>query len=132
MTSTRCVGSYVGYIKIINPRYTQYPKTLEEAIKSAQIFDDSMDKKGFGKISWEDKSQNSYAKGSKRKFSQSLVDSSQKPKGGCGPLTHEDFERAKNEGTHEKKDCPQLRHKDAKKGKGKEKALHMVQVMDDE
>ena len=133
-----------GFIRGLHKDYqakvrTQYPKTLEEAIKSAQIFDDSMDKKGFGKTSWEDKSQNSYAKGGKRKFSQSPADSPQKHKGGRGPLTREDFERAKNKrlcfhclGTHEKKDCPQLRHKDAKKGKGKEKALHMVQVMDDE
>ena len=95
-----------------------------------------MDKKGFGKTSWEGKSQNSYAKGGKRKFSQSPADSPKKPKGGRGPLTSEDFERAKKErlcfhclGTHEKKDCPQLKHKDAEKGKGKEKALHMVQVL---
>ena len=133
-----------GFIRGLHKDYqakvrTQYPKTLEEAIKSAHIFDDSINKKGFGKTSWEDKSHNSYAKGSKRKISQSLVDSSQNPKGGHGPLTREEFERGKNEilhfhclGTHEKKDCPQLKHKDAEKGKGKEKALYMVQVMDDE
>ena len=49
-----------GFIRGLHKYYqakvqTQYPKTLEKAIKSAQIFDDSMDKKGFGKTSWEDK-----------------------------------------------------------------------------
>lgn len=63
--------------------------------------------------SWEGKPQNSYPKGGKRKFLQSSADSPKRPKGGCGPLTSEDFERAKKEkicfqclGTHEKKDCP--------------------------
>ena len=85
-----------GFIRGLHKDYqakvrTQYPKNLEEAIKSAQIFDDSMDKKGFGNTSWEGKSHTSSAKGGKRKFTPSPNDALNKPKGGRGPLTSEDF-----------------------------------------
>ena len=98
MTSKRCVG----YIKIIEPRYE--PNNLRPLRKPLKLPRSLMIAWSFAKTSWEDKSQNSYAKGGKRNFSQSPADlpqnpkgGHQKPKGGRGPLTHEDFERAKNE-----------------------------------
>ena len=115
---------------------TQYPKTLEDAIKCAQIYDDMLDKKGITHAFASHKNKTSNFKGSKRKYTTASKAVVKKPKGARGPLSHEDFERARKEklcflclGDHEKKDCPQLKGKEPERGKGKEKALHMVQVL---
>ena len=64
-----------------------------------------------------------------------MVETPKKPKGSSGPLSLQKYERAKKEKLcynfvtkeHEKKDCPQLPHKN--KDKGKEKAAYMVQKL---
>ena len=126
-----------GFVRGLDKEYqakvkTQYPKTLEAAIQSALIFDDAMDKHGLDKSN---KSNNLQSNTFKRKFANNSVESAKKAKGSSGPLSSQEYERAKKEKLcyvclskdHEKKNCPQLPQKN--KNKGKEKAAHMVQKL---
>ena len=76
-------------------------------------------------------------KSGKRKIdTNSKEDVSKKPKGFRGPLSSDELARARRDklcfqclGSHERKDCPQLKDNTADKNKGKEKALHTVQLL---
>ena len=116
---------------------TQYPKTLEDAIKSAQIFYDSLDKSS-SVPAWGKSASHGYAfKSRKRKIdTNSKEDVSKNPKGFRGPLSSDEFAPARRDklcfqclGSHERKDCPQLKDNTADKNKGKEKALHTVKLL---
>ena len=79
-----------GFLRGLNDEYkakvkTQYPKTLEDAIKSAQIFDDNFDKPFIKSTP-----QISPFKNGKRKHEMvPKEDPSKKPKGAKGPLSSE-------------------------------------------
>ena len=76
---------------------TQYPKTLNDAIKCALIYDDTVDKKGITHAFASHKNKTSHFKGNKRKYTTASEEVVKKPKGARGPLSHEDFERARKE-----------------------------------
>ena len=57
---------------------TQYPKNLEVAIQSALIFDDTMDKRGFDKLT---KFNNLQSNANKQKFASNYVETPRKPEG---------------------------------------------------
>ena len=105
-----------GFVRGLDKEYqakvkTQYPKTLEAAIQSALIFDDAMDKRGLNKSN---NSNNLQSNTFKHKFANNSVESPKKAKGSSGPLSSQEYERAKKEKLcyvclskdHEKKDCP--------------------------
>ncbi|MCO5591548.1 hypothetical protein L7F22_045534 [Adiantum nelumboides] len=131
-----------GFLRGLNDEYktkvkTQYPKTLEDAIKSAQIFDDSLDKassmSAWGKSALEG---SSFKNGKRKSDSTSKEDGFKKPKGAKGPLTSEELARARREklcfqclGSHERKDCPQLKGNAPDRNKGKETDMHTVQLL---
>ena len=132
-----------GFLRGLNDEYktkvkTQYPKTLEDAIKSAQIFDDSLDKQS-SVPAWGRNAFNGFAsKTGKRKMdTHSKEDVSKKPKGVRGPLSSDELARARRDklcfqclGSHERKDCPQLKGNALEKNnKGKEKVVHTVQLL---
>ena len=126
-----------GFIRGLKEEYqakvkTQYPKTLDDAIKDAQIFDDI-----HGKSSTKGAHKDYTSTNTKRKFHvSSKEDTSKKPKVARGPLSSDELARARRDklcfqclGSHERKDCPQLKGNVPNKNKGKEKALHMVQLL---
>ena len=111
---------------------------MEEAIKRAQIFDDMLDKKSNASAWGKSFASNlSSSKNGKRKFNNfSKEDNGKKPKGARGPLSTNELELAHQEklcfqclGSHERKDCPQLKGNAPDKSKEKEKVLHMVQLL---
>ena len=109
---------------------TQYPKTLEEVIQSAQIFDDTLDpiSKAFARGK-----SNAFNNGGKRKFNNfskethnDKQDHAKKPKGGRGPLSSDELARARREklcfhclGSHEYRHCSLLKGNEANRAKGK-------------
>ena len=126
-----------GFLRGLNDEYktkvkTEYPKTLEDAIKSAQIFYDSLDK-ASSVPAWGKSASHVHAfKTGKRKIdTNSKEDVSKKPKGFRGPLSSDELARARRDklcfqclGSHERKDCPQLKDNTADKNKGKEGFAH--------
>ena len=133
------------FIRGLNDDYktkvkTQYPKTLEEAIKAAQIYDDSADKLNKPTIWGKSSSSNTFSNNVKRKNGGSSKEDTNKgngknPKGAGGPLTSDKLARARKErlcfqclGSHERKDCPKLKSNELK-NKNKEKSMHMVQLL---
>ena len=134
-----------GFIRGLNDDYmtkvkTQYPKTLEEAIKEAQIYDDLSDKPDKPTTWGKPSSSNTFSKNGKRKVgfpSKEYTNkiNGKKPKGAGGPLTSDKLARARKEklcfqclGSHEHKNCPQLKSNELK-NKNKEKSMHMVQLL---
>ncbi|NHV87573.1 hypothetical protein, partial [Escherichia coli] len=77
---------------------TQYPKTLEDAIKSAQIFYDTHDK-SFDRSMYKSAFQSSTFKNGKRKnhVVVSNEDSTKKAKVAKGPLSSNELARARRE-----------------------------------
>ena len=90
---------------------TQYPKSLEAAIQSALIFDDTMDKCALHKST---KYNTLHSNANKQKFASTVVETPKKPKGSSGLLSLQEYEMAKKEKLyykflsreHEKNDCP--------------------------
>ena len=131
-----------GFIHGLDNEYkakvkTQYPKTLEETIKSAQIFDDMLDKKALA-LSHNKTSASSFSsfKNKRKNANLSKEAHSKKPKGAKGLLTSNKLDKARKEnlcfdclGQHARKDCPQLCSNDPVTNKGKEKAVHTVQLL---
>ena len=131
-----------GFIRGLDNEYkakvkTQYPKTLEEAIKSAHIFDDMSDKKALA-LSHNKSPASSFPsfKNKRKNANFSKEEHSKKPKGAKGPLTSDELARARKEnlcfnclGQHARKDCPQLRSNDPVTNKVKEKGVHTVQLL---
>ena len=126
-----------GFVRGLDTKYhakvkTQYPKTLEAAIQSALIFDDTMDKRGMHKST---KFNSLQSNAHKRKFASNSAETPKKSKGSSGLLSPQEYERAKKEklcyhclgSDHEKRICPQLPRKN--KNKNKEKVAHMVQKL---
>ncbi len=95
---------------------TQYPKTLEEAIKSAQFFNDMSDKKSLSlSINKSSLSNFSPFKNKRKNANFSIEEHPKKPKGAKGSLTSDELASACKEnlcfnclGQHARKDCPQL------------------------
>ena len=134
-----------GFIRGLEPDLqkaveSKDPKTLDEAIKQAHIYGDPQDEDDHDKTqhtrTMSTTNENAHASFSvrhKRKFRPAQVQQAKKPKGSQGgPLSKDDFERAKRDnlcfnclGKHPKKDCP----KGKTAGPGKEKAVHMVQLL---
>ena len=131
-----------GFIHGLDNEYkakvkTQYPKTLEEAIKCAQIFDNMFNKKALA-LSHNKSSASSFSsfKNKRKNANLSKEAHSKKPKGAKGPLTSDELAKARKEnlcfnclGQHAHKDCPQLHSNDPITNKGKEKVVHMVQLL---
>ena len=135
-----------GFIQGLNNKYkakikTQYPKTLEEAIKSAQIFDDTLEKSHIAKfpsartnVSTPTSKFNNNA--NKRKEVGGGTNDTKKQKVRKGKLTSEEMARAWCErlcfgclGKHEQKDCPLKSVNESDKGGGAKKAMHCVQIL---
>ena len=109
-------------------------------IQSAQIFDDTLDPSS--KASAQRKS-NALNNGGKHKFNNfsketpnDKQDHAKKAKGAREPLSSDELARARREklcfhclGSHERRHCPLLKGNKPNKAKGKEKAMHMVQVL---
>lgn len=70
---------------------------MEEAIKSAQIFDDNLKKKGTYEPSWGSKTTTSNFKGSKKTPLAPSSELVKKPKQWQGPLITKDFGKAKKD-----------------------------------
>ena len=107
-----------GFVRGLDKEYqakvkVQYPKTLDAAIQSALIFDDTMDKRGLDK-SKKFNGLQSFAP--KHKFVGTSSEIQKKSKGSSGPLSPQEYEQAKKDklcyhclaNDHEKKNCPQL------------------------
>ena len=120
---------------------TQYPKMLEEAIKSAQIFDDTSEKLHSIKfppartnVSTQTFKFNNNA--NKQKEVCGRTNDTKKQKVCKGKLTSKEMARARRErlcfgclGKHEQKDCPLKSVNESNKGGGVEKAMHCVQIL---
>ena len=126
-----------GFVRGLDKEYQAkvkffYPKTLDAAIQSALIFDDTMDKRGLDKSK---KFNGSQYFSLQRKFVGNSAEIKNKSKGSSGLLSPQEYERATKvklcyhclANDHEKKICPQLPCKN--RNKGKEKAAHMVQKL---
>lgn len=130
-----------GFLRGLNDEYktkvkTQYPKTLEDARKSAHIFYDSFDKPSATHAWGKNGSQTN--KNGKRRIDHSSKEDASKennmmPK---GPLSSDELARVSRDkvcfqclGSHERKDCPQFKGNVPDKNKGKEKVMHMVQLL---
>ena len=114
---------------------------MEEAIKSAQIFDDTLEKPHSNKnppartnVSTPNPKFNN--NGHKRKDVGGSSGDPKKQKVRKGKLTSEELARARREklcfrclGKHEQKDCPLKLGNESDKGGGAEKAMHCVQVL---
>ena len=95
------------------------------------------DKKSTTKSTWGSRHSTALVKNGKRKFTSSVSEPVKKTRKSKGPLTTEEFARTKKEklcfqclsDEHSKQDCPQLKGNEKDKGKGKAKAVHMVQVL---
>ena len=109
---------------------SQYPKTLEQAIKNAQVYDDNTDKpphveaKNNGSNNANKKRKPPYVQGHKG-------NTNKKSKGTKGPLSSNKLAWARKErlcficlGNHQRKDFPR-----AQKDKGKEKAVQTMQLL---
>ena len=127
-----------GFIRGLHADYkakvkTQYPKTLEAAIQDAQVFDDTSEKHPHAFA--QNKTNVSQNKRKHNGTSHDQKDQHKKPKGAKGNLSSDELARARKEGLcytcmgkHLWKDCPRA-HKDKDKEKGKEKAVHTVQLL---
>ena len=126
-----------GFVRGLDTKYqakvkTKYPKTLEAAIQSALIFDDTMDKRGMHKST---KFNSSQSNAHKRKFATNSAETQRSLRGLVVRCLRRSMNEAKKEklcyhclgSDHEKKNCPQLPRKN--KDKNKEKAAHMVQKL---
>ena len=122
-----------GFIRGLHRDYkakvkTQYPKTLEDAIKDAQIYDDTNEKT----IHTFAQEKTNVHKKRKAPFApRHKGDSAKKSPKTKGPLSSDELARARKErlcflcmGNHQRKDCP--RALNDKQDKGKEKVVHTV------
>ena len=114
-----------GFLRGLNPDIqrnveSKDPKTLEEAIKQAHIYADPSDEHDTDKTQHSSYHTQPFHNSFKRKTLHGTTtdtqESTKKSKSSRGPLSPEEFERAKREhlcflclGTHPKKDCPKLK-----------------------
>ena len=111
---------------------SQYPKTLEQAIKDAHVYDDNTDKPSHAHAQGKNNASNNTNKKRKSPYAQGHNgDNNKKSKGTKGLLSSSKLAGARKEGlcficlgSHQHKDCPRKQ-----KDKGKEKAVHTVQLL---
>ena len=114
---------------------------LEEAIKSAQIFDDTLEKSHAAKFppartSMPTPTSKFINNVNKRKEVGGGTNDTKKQKVCKGKLTSKEMARAQRErlcfdclGKHDQKDCPLKSVNESDKGGGVEKAMHCVQIL---